>query len=245
MSSKITELPDRIIPIKNADKKFHESWTKNRNILNIPHPYVFLAIGRPNCGKSTLILNIIVRADPKFKRIYLIHCDIENTKEYDELGDIIRLDEFPSPESWPNDGKKTLVIVDDVELKSKSKEQLKNLDRMCSYCSTHKNLSVIITSQDSFNIPSNIRRVCNVLNLWRPKDMDSMATISRKSGMKSKQLRAIFEQLMPNFRDSLMIDMTLYSPAPLRKNGYEVITQTSEGDESRKINLTMDKFEID
>lgn len=240
------KLPNELIPIKNADKKFHEKWTKGRNPLNFPHPFRMLAIGQPNVGKSNTIKNILIRAEPKFQRVYLFHCDASGTKEYDDIGNVNILASLPAPTEWLNDGKKSLVIIDDVNLKALSKEQLSNLDRLCGYCSTHCNLSVIITSQDAFNIPSICRRTWNLLVLWRPRDMDSMATISRKSGMKSKEMRGIFDQLMPNFRDSLWIDMTgVVSPYPLRKNGFEIISKKSESEETKKFDESLDKFEID
>jgi hypothetical protein len=31
-------LPNKIIPLPNPDKNFHEKWYKGRNMLNIPHP---------------------------------------------------------------------------------------------------------------------------------------------------------------------------------------------------------------
>lgn len=239
------KLPNELIPIKNADKKFHEKWTKGRNPLNIIHPMRMLCIGQPNVGKTNTIKNIIIRCNPKFERVYLCHCDSSGTKEYQDIGNVVVLDSFPAPTEWPNDGKKSLVIIDDVNLKSLSKEQASNLDRLCGYCSTHCNLSVIVTSQDGFQIPNIVRRTCNFIVLWRPRDMDSMATLSRKSGMKSKEMRAIFDQLMPNFRDSLWIDMTFESPFPLRKNGFEIISKKSESEETKKFDESLDKFEID
>ena len=38
-------------------------------------------------------------------------------------------------------------------------------------------------------------------------------------------IKNIFDNLMPNFRDSLWIDMTDKTPYPLRKNGYEIINK--------------------
>lgn len=63
-------LPNKIIPLRNQDKGFHERWSSDRNLLNIPHPFRTVCVGRPNCGKSTVIENMLIRADPMFDEIY-------------------------------------------------------------------------------------------------------------------------------------------------------------------------------
>lgn len=236
-------LPNELIAIKNADKAFHEKWYEGRNPLNLIAPFRLVALGPPNVGKSTTIKNIILRAKPMFDQVYIIHCDPDGTNEYDDIGGIF-LRDFPPPESWDSKGKK-LVVIDDVELKSLSKEQMKNLDRIFGYVSTHKGLSICLCSQDPFNVPSIVRRCANVFVLWKGRDLDSMSTTARKSGMRSKEMRGIFDQLMPNFRDSLWIDLTTDSPYPLRKNGFELISKTAESDDTKKFVESFDKFEVD
>lgn len=231
MPTKIkAKLPNEIIALPNADKAFHEKWHPKRNLLNIPHPFRCVLMGRPNVGKTTIIKNIILRANPAFKEIFVIHCDAEYTKEYDDLGAKM-LSEIPAPEEW--EGKnKTMVVIDDVEIKMMDKRQRRNLDRLFGYVSTHKNISVILTAQDPFNIVPIVRRCSNLWVLWRGIDLDAMNSISRKAGLQSHQLKTIFDELMPNQKDSLWIDLTDRSPAPMRKNGYEVITQNTSDSSS-------------
>ena len=47
---KSQSLPNKIIPIPNPDKTFHESWSNSRNPLNIPHPFRCVCLGPPNVG---------------------------------------------------------------------------------------------------------------------------------------------------------------------------------------------------
>ena len=237
------KLPNELIAIKNADKEFHEHWTPNRNPLNFPHPFRAVLLGPPNCSKTTTVKNIIIRAKPAFEQVFIIHCDPDGTNEYDDIGAIF-LPNFPSPESWDSKGKK-LVIIDDFDLKSLSKEQMKNLDRLHGYVSTHKSVSLLCCSQCPFNIPPIVRRCANLFILWKGRDLDSMSATARKSGMRSKEMRGIFDQLMPNFRDSLWIDLTTDSPYPLRKNGFLMINKTSECEDTKKFAESMDKFEVD
>ena len=197
--------------------------------------------GSPGCGKTNTIINIILRAVPAFEKIYVIHCDPEFTKEYERLGDDIEmLSSIPDPEFWPG-LVKSLVIIDDLELKTLDKTQKRNLDRLYGFCSTHKNLSVLTTQQDLFGIPAIIRRCSNLWILWRISDLDSMSMIARKSGLKSDAFNSIFNDLMLDKRDSLWIDQSDGSPAQMRKNGYTLIHR-KDGEDSRKADLKRDKY---
>lgn len=222
-----TKLPKRLIIIPNKDKEFHEKWTKGRDELDIPHPFRAVCLGPPNCGKGLVVMNIIARVNESkkpFEEIYCIHCDPEFTKEWEET-DAVMLDEIPPPEEWEG-LVKTLVIIDDLELKGLSKTQKRNLDRLYGFVSTHKNVSVILCSQDAFNVPPIVRRCSNLWVMWRCPDLDAMAAVSRKSGMTSNNFNSIFDQLMCEDHDSLWIDMTSKSPYKLRKNGYHIISKS-------------------
>jgi len=242
MSSKY-RLPNKLIALSNPDKQFHERWSKSRNMLDIPHPYRAICLGPPNCGKSTTVKNLLVRANPPFEKITVIHCDPEYTQEYDDLGsDVEIMGSVPAPEDWEGE-QKTLVILDDLEFKSMNKEQMRNLDRLFGYVSTHKNISCILCSQDSFNVPACVRRCCNVFILWKMTDIDSMACTARKTGLKASNLKNIFDTLMTEPKDSLWIDLTSHTPYPLRKNGFQKIKKEL-GTDSKKEKEKQDKFEI-
>ena len=114
-------------------------------------------------------------------------------------------------------------MLDDLEFKQANKDQKRNLDRLFGFVSTHKDISVILCSQDAFNVPPIVRRCSNLWILWRCPDLDAMATVARKTGMKSNGFNNIFNKLMLKHRDSLWIDQTNESPYPMRKNGYTVI----------------------
>lgn len=221
----MSKLPKKILPIDNPDKEFHEKWDDKRDMLNIPHPFRSVLLGPPNVGKTTIIKNLIIRQDPPFEEIFVIHCDSGYTKEYDDLGDNIQmLSSIPAPEEWTGTAK-TLVILDDLEFKTMNKEQRRNLDRLFGYCSTHKNLSLSLASQDPFNVPCIVRRCANLWVLWRSSDLDAMATCSRKTGLKPEDFNIIFNNFMKETKDSLWIDMTDKTPYPMRKNGFTLINK--------------------
>jgi len=164
---------------------------------------------------------MIIRAKPLYEEIYICHFDASETGEYKDV-DGIMLSELPDPKSFDPD-KKKLLILEDLEYSQMNKEDKRRLDRLFGYTSTHKFMSVILTAQDSFRVPP-ICRCSTVFVLWNSPDKDSMATIARKTGLKSKDLIEIFNKFMPNRYDSLMIDLSHPDPTyRLRKNGYQII----------------------
>jgi len=220
--SRQERLPNRIIPISNPDKEgWHEKWYEGRGKLNIPHPSRILAMGPPNVGKTTCAKNIILRAHPPYKKVIVIHPDPDYSREWDDI-DAEILPRIPEPEEWEGE-EKTFVVVDDLEVKQLPKEQARALDRLFGYVSTHKNISVYLTSQNFSNIPPAVRRMSNFIILWKINDLDAMKIVSRKCGIKASELLDIFENLMSNYNDALWIDMTAFSPYKLRKNGFDVL----------------------
>ena len=138
-------LPQRIIALPNRDKGFHESPEKlHRDRADFPHPFRVALVGAPNCGKSTLCQNLILHQTPPFERILIWHCDAE-TQEYADVTDEIvlvcpQMEDFDACE-------KTLCIIDDVALKSLGRAEKMRLDRLCGNWSTHRSISLMITSQ--------------------------------------------------------------------------------------------------
>jgi hypothetical protein len=232
-------LPKKILPMPNKDKIWHERWKKNRDMLNIPHPYRAVLLGPPNCGKGCITKNLIIRAKPDFEEIYCVHLDAQYTKEWEEV-DAKMLSEIPEPDQWVGEVK-TLVILDDLDFKQATKKQKMSLDRLFGYVSTHKNISVILCAQDTFSVPPIVRRCSNLWILWKINDLDSLANMARKTGLKADNFNTIFTELCCGSHDSLWIDTTDKTPYPLRKNGYTLITK-EDGEESTRMLKKLDHF---
>ena len=216
-------LPKKIIVLPNADKGYHEKWYFGRDLMNIPHPFRMVIASRPNSGKSNIIKNILLRtgvSKEPFQEVIIVHCDSDYTKEFDDI-DCEMMNDIPSPEQFLGQVK-TLVILEDISLIGMNKEQKSNLDRLFSFCSTHKHCSVILTNQNPFSIQPNIRRCCNFFIFWDSHDVDSLSTLARKSGLTGDEMRRIFKTFT-DFHDSLWIDLTPGSPARLRKNCYDIL----------------------
>jgi replication-associated recombination protein RarA len=180
-----------------------------------------LCFGPPGVGKTNMVLNSIVRANPPFRKIYVLHCD-ENSLDYDGL-ETEFLPDIPEPYDSDKFGRvKTLLIIDDREFRFMSKQQLRRLDRLYGYTSTHKNLSIACNAQDMFNLPPCIRRMSNIHVMWKVLDLDLHKIIGRRIGLTKENLDYLFEKLK-TMHDCLVVDMTPGTPARLRINGYEVV----------------------
>lgn len=220
---KESELPDEFILMENPEKKFHEKWFPKRNKLNFPHPFRMLLTSiQPNLGKTAWIKNILARIRPKFKKIYLLHCGGGSQIEYDKkLIDFTILEKLPPINSEVfNPMVKTLLIIEDKNFNYFSKTDLHTIDRYYGFISTHKNLSIICSSQSFFDVPVPIRQMSNIYVLWKNRDLDSMKAIGRKVGLTKDELQFLIKKYLVKIYDTLWIDMTKGSPYPLRKNGF-------------------------
>ena len=240
---KETEYPDEILHIKNLEKTYHESWYKGRNKLNFPHPFRMLLLGGVNMGKTNITKNVILRANPPFKKIYLLHVGGDYTLEYDDI-QTETLEAIPKPDDDIFDPKvKKLFIIEDKEYKFMSKKELQNLDRLFGYVSTHRNTSIISTGQYFYNMPVPIRNMSNIFVIWRPLDLDSLNSIGRRIGLRKEEILSIMDRYFKKSRDSLWVDLTTNSPYKLRLNGFKVL-QKKDSDKIKNVNKDYDIKEL-
>jgi len=139
--------PNFIIPFKNPDKEFQELPTDD--LFFMPHSSRIIIYGLPSCGKTTLLLNLVLHQ--KFDRIIIVHNDM-NTKEYEQL-DAEYFDEVPDPndeELALDPEEKNLIIFEDLYYKALPKQQRKWLTDYFTTYSTHRSISVYLTCQDLF-----------------------------------------------------------------------------------------------
>lgn len=219
-------LPKKLIVFENADKKWHERWTENRDELNFPHPYRACCIGKPNSGKGVVVKNIVMRAKPPFEEVYLVHPDGEGTSEFDVMEPTL-IDYIPAPDQF--DGElKTCVVIDDLDFDGLDVEQLSNLNQLFKHVSTHKNVSVILTCHLFHPIPKQVRSCTNLWVLWKSVDGAALGRLAKKVGSNPVKLLGMFNQHVKKQHDSLWIDQTSMSPYPYRVNGFEVIERKAE-----------------
>ena len=109
-------LPKKIIPVKCSDKGFQERWYRGRDLLNFPHSFSMVLAGPPSSGKSTLIKNILLRADPPFQKVIVCHFDKNGSDEWSDLGNeedgVTIVDEIPDAKLINPDKKKCALILE-------------------------------------------------------------------------------------------------------------------------------------
>lgn len=222
----------KIYVFKNPEKGCHERWEAGRSLANIPCPFRGVLFSRPNGGKTTLVLNLILQAKPHYNRIFLLHpklrgsgdesgTDEEDTDvpEYDSI-DYEPLYEIPDHRTFNNGCSKQLLIIDDLELRTISKEQRKRLNKVASFASSHYNLSILITSQDSFSqVPASILRFMNWYCVWKYNDLTYMRMLLNRMGISGREAERIMNEMNQyGEHDFLTIDRTDGAPAVYRRN---------------------------
>lgn len=232
--------------LDNPDKVSNEKWFCGRDLANIPSPFRALFLSYPSGGKTCLIQNILLKAQPYYKKIYLCHPELSTStddtdseddgsfdgkvREYKHI-DYTPLYDFPKPSFFKtDDDEKQILICDDVELRNLTKEQKKRLNKICSFASSHYNLSVIIASQDSFSqLNVALVRFMNIFCVWKYNDLNYMRMLLNRMGILKKEIDNILEH-MKNYdqHDFLCIDRTPNTPFRFRKNMYmPVLTNMS------------------
>ena len=214
-------LPNKLLIIKNPDKIWHQKWQHGDNMLNFPHPWRAVLLGLPNCSKTSTIKNILIRQNPPFERVIIIHCNPKYTKEYDDI-DGEMFGEIPPINFWDGQSK-TLCILDDIDFKNMKGDQMHRLNRLYGNISTHNNVSVALCAQDTFQVPPIVRRCSNLWILWKMGDLDNVSRVAKKTGLTSNQLHSLFDKHCKLETDSIWIDRTKLSPYPLRSNGFTII----------------------
>ena len=226
--------PKKMIIIKNPDKVGHEEWDKNhiKDLCNFPSPIRASIIGPCGCGKSLIAKQIVLHARPKYQEVILIHQDAEMSREYDDLECTEKLSEVPDLSYWDYEGPhvKRLCIIDDLELSSAHKERIRNLCIMFRYASTHKGLSIVFCHQSWFDILPLIKKMSNVFIIFKPRAQNEITMIENRCGYPKHTFQDIFKTICPGFFDSICVDLTRGTPAPLRKNIWEKI-EMEESDE--------------
>lgn len=225
-----------IVILENPDKKNNEAWTPDRDLMNFPCPSRIVLCGKPNSGKTNAILNILLKAEPRYEKIYLMHPSLLGDDTDDETDgdckvpeyrhiDYEPLYEIPSPTFFKKNKGKSILIIDDVELKTLDKVQKKKLNKAVSYSSSHYNMTIIISTQDSFTqLPVCVLRFCNVFVLWKFNDLLYMKMLLNRAGISKRTAEKISNEMEGyNLHDNFCVDGTLDSPMKYRKNFYRPI----------------------
>ncbi len=180
------KLPNKILPIECADKTFQEKWYPGRNYLDLIWSFAWCLCGPPSSGKSTIIKNHIIRANPPYEQVLVCHFDSEGTQEYDDCGNVEYIESLPDPKKINPAKQKTLLIIEDLNLTTMSKDERYKLDRLAGYSRSHRAVSLALTVQNPLDCPVGFRRMCNVFTLWKQPDLNGLMLMARRTGYKQQ-----------------------------------------------------------
>ena len=224
---KLGRAPRELVILKNPDKKCHESYSKRDSPFRYPHPFRCCILGGVNSGKSMIVINILIahqEKKPKFQQVIIIHGDPE-TREYRRIEPTQIRTTIPEIEELDPDVKK-LLIFDDTGFSDLSKDDMRKISDLWRHGSTHRNTSIILGHQSFFRVPSIIRTCTNVFIVFKPTDLDSMACIGRRIGLKKETIMSLFNTDLSAYRDCLTVNLCPSSPHMYYKNHFEPLEIT-------------------
>ena len=242
--------------IPNPEKKRTEKWDSSRDIIDFPRPFRWGILGAVSCGKTSLILNYLVKAH-HYDNIFVMHPQTYNPNipvedessnaniivhspgtnvpgekafipEYKGV-DFIGLAYLPSMKYFDNIADKfNLFIIDDIDLTSycrkRSEVRSERLNKLFSFVSSHKNVSIIVSSQDaSSQLPCFVLKMCSVITIYKQMDEYVVATLARKISIGYRKLKGLLG-LCEGKHDSITFDFTEDTKHPHRLNIYQDIS---------------------
>lgn len=222
---------NKLIAFANADKSQQEKWKPNMDWLNIPASWRGILCGPPSVGKSTIVKNLIIKSKPMYKKVIVVHYGADSegggTDDYKEFEDdegfsVVSLEDLPDPRKINPKKEKMMLVLEDIPLSHLSKIQKEMLDRLYGYASSHRYVTVLCCCQNCYDCPTTARRCANLFILWKQPDILALTNMAIRTGYTASDFRQLFK-LCKSKHDSIWIDCTPDTPAPLRLNGYTKI----------------------
>lgn len=244
-------LPRKILVLKNVDKSDHERWddAHKKNIANFPAPMRCVVVGPNNMGKTNLVKNLLLNARPLYDNVFLIHPDVDYSKEWEDIEPTDCMTSIP-PISYfsdvidKDDKKKNVCVIDDVEFSAQNRQELKNLGLLMRYLSTHRNMSIIFSHQSWFDIPTIVRKMSNVFIIYKPRATNELSMIENRCGAPSGLFEHIFENYATGYRDNICYDLTENTPAKIRVNLFDVLEMDpKKNNYNKELNSSSDECE--
>ena len=216
----MSKLPQKIIQFKSSDKEHHQQPDMN-DLANCCSPVFFCIIsGNVNCGKSSLLKNLLIHKNPHYERIVVYSPLGEATTEYSDVIDCELIDYVPDFDFFDREIR-NCFIVEDCDTKSLSKDERYKLGRFFVVYASHNNIDIFVISQNVYDLLPQIRRLANIIFLFKNNDIESMSSLARKFSIKTIDLKNIFHTFSKF--DSLCIYDTRLIQYRLRKNIFQII----------------------
>ena len=212
-------LPKKLIFFKSSDKEHHQKPDMN-DLANCCSPVFCVIAGNVNCGKTSLLKNLLVHKSPHYERIVIYSPHGEATNEYSDVIDPCELIDYVPEFVFFDREVRNCFIVEDCDTKSLSKDERYKLGRFFGVYASHNNIDIYVIAQNVYDLLPQIRRLANIVFLFKNNDLECMKSLARKFSLRVEDLKSIF-RTFTKF-DSLCIDDTRPT-ARLRKNIYEII----------------------
>jgi len=194
-------LPNKLIYFKSSDKEHHQQ-PDMKDYANCCSPVFCIISGNVNCGKTSLLKNLLVHKNPPYERIVVYSPLGEATSEYSDVIDCELLDYIPDFEFFDRDIR-NCFIVEDVDTKTGlSKDERYKLGRFFGVYASHNNIDVYVISQNVYDLLPQIRRLANIVFLFKNNDLECMRSVARKFGLKVDDLKNIFR----NYRSFFIVN---------------------------------------
>ena len=115
----------------------------------LKHPFTGLVVGPTQCGKTTLVINLIERADEAFvpSPERFIWCYDKFPPAADHIDKEIKfVDGLPDVEDMLDDSKRTIIVIEDL-----MSETNRSVSKLFTKRSHHRNVSMIYVSQNLYS----------------------------------------------------------------------------------------------
>ena len=215
----MNKVPKKLLFFKSSDKSHHQV-SDMKDLANCCSPVFCIIAGNVNCGKSSLLKNLLIHKQPYYERIVVYSPLGEATSEYSDVIDCELIDYVPDFDFFDREVR-NCFIVEDCDTKSLTKDERYKLGRFFGVYASHNNIDIYAVSQNVFDLLPQIRRLANIVFLFKNNDLECMKSIARKFSISNETLKAIFHTFTKY--DSLVIDDTRPAEYRLRKNIYNLI----------------------
>ena len=182
--TKNKKLPNEIIRFKSSDKDHHQT-PDYEDLANCCSPCFCIIAGNVNCGKTSLLKNLLIHKRPNYERIVVYSPLGEATTEYSDVIDCELIDFVPDFQFFNRD-EKNCFIVEDCDPKSLSKQEKYTLGRFFGVFSSHNNIDIYVIAQNVFDLLPQIRRLANIVFLFKNNDLECMKSLAKKFLLKMR-----------------------------------------------------------
>ena len=183
-------IPKKLIRFKSSDKDHHQL-PDMKDLANCCSPVFCIISGNVNCGKTSLLKNLLIHKKPHYERIVIYSPLGEATSEYSDVIDCELIDFVPDFDFFDREIR-NCFIVEDCDTKSLTKDERYKLGRFFGVYASHNNIDIYVISQNVYDLLPSIRRLANIVFLFKNNDLESMSSIARKFSLKASDLKKTF-----------------------------------------------------